>query len=430
MTSADPDRRDASPASPSPEPGETEPNEVPEDVGSDRATPLAAAQEPVVAERTDGRPVAILKAAMGEGGILEVDIDDSDADVRRRGWTFFVLTILLLATLAGAILSLNVVVNPRSRFDSDHYPPLIPDYGASKMEAYNAMDPAPQIVVFGSSRSLKIAPTYLEERTGKTAFNFAIPGSSLEDALTLYRYMRDQGKAPEEVYFGFEEVQLSPEIVPKLPRSRAWQEITGESGLWADAKVLYETINPGYVQDVGRVLYYAHVVGEFPEQRLIVDELGEGHYIAFENQIENGTFDLTAERERHWINEARPTYVQALRVEQERDGALDAGKIAVLDTLIGEAAREGTQLTLFMTPLQPDALGQLRGLPGFDRVHDQAIEVLVDRCGAIEVFDFTEIESFGGDGSSFYDNFHYRADNARLLVDAMLAGQAARCQPD
>ncbi len=401
---------------------------VPEDVGTDRATPLAAAQEPVAAGRDDGGPRPILKAAMGEGGILTVDIDDSDRDVRRRGWTFFVVTLLLMATLAGAILTLNVVVNPRSRFDSDHYPALIPDFAATKLEAYDALDEAPDIVVFGSSRSLKVSPAYLEQKTGLSAFNFAIPGSSIEDALSLYQYMADTGRAPEQVYFGFEEVQLSPEIVPKLPRSRAWQGITGETGLWADTKVLYETVNPGYVQDVGRVLYYAHIAGGFPQQRLIVDETGEGHYVAFEQQIENGTFSLAAERERHWINEARPTYVQALRVEQERSQALDPAKVRVLDSLIAATQRHGSSLTLFMTPLQPDGLQQIRGLPGFDRVHQDARDILLARCDQIDVFDFTEIASFGGDGSDFYDNFHYRAPNASLLVDTLLDTQNSRCQ--
>ncbi|MGB0652319.1 MAG: hypothetical protein ACPGQL_03880 [Thermoplasmatota archaeon] len=383
-------------------------------------TPPAAPTQPTGSDE-------LLSAGKEADGVLTVQINDDHPTALERGRVFVVLTMLLAAGLLGAVLGLNVLVNPRSRFDTDVYEPLIPDYAHEKLEAYHDLPAKPAVVVMGSSRALKIDPDALGNATGRVAYNFALPGASLEDHLTLYRYMAERRWAPEQLFIGLEEVQLAGGIEPKLERSRAWPELGGQTGLWGDAKVLYETLTPGHVKDVGRSLYFAHVKGGLPEPRLALAADGEGIYPVFERHIAAGTFDQEAELERHWRNEALATYQAVL--------GLDQSKLAVLDTLLAEARGHDTRVTLFFTPFHPDAWERLLELPDFEQVHDAAKATVAERCAdAIRVFDFTHVDDWGGDPASFYDNFHYRADNAALLVAEMTARDPAErpnalCQP-
>src|SRR6185295_7296351 len=106
--------------------------------------------------------------------------------------------LVLLAVLTG----LNVLVDPLDVHGTRLLEPIVLGTRQTKLQLYRARQPRPEIVILGSSRAFRVDPAYVEERTGRSAFNAAVHAGSPRDFLAFAHCMAGEGSFPRTVVVG------------------------------------------------------------------------------------------------------------------------------------------------------------------------------------------------------------------------------------
>ncbi len=324
----------------------------------------------------------------------------------------FLRVLAIVFVLEGALLvSLNVVVNPRSEFPFDTFRPLIPNTHQIKIDLYEEYldtDGPPEAVVLGTSRARRLDPASLEAQYGPT-FNFAIEAAEIEDELAIWRWLVAQGDAPDRVLLLLDLDQLRGGQAISLrlatnPDLKPYTDV--KAGLLDYAQwAAFYAAKPDYVADTFTVLWYT--VAGYPASRVAYE--ADGGLAAKEPDTDR------------FINTTRGQ--QALRpfLEQYwRDylgyEAPAAHKSRLFHQLLEEIRQEGASIDVILAPIQPDYLDTLRRRTPFDTMHDTTIRGLLQLCGDIRVFDFTYPDILGVDANQFVDGVHYQGDNVGLIL--------------
>src|SRR5262249_5990143 len=115
------------------------------------------------------------------------------AAARRLLAQVFVATALLLSLVAG----LHYLVHPLGIYATPLFEQIVLHARSDKMRLDRSADPSPEIVVLGSSSSFSMPPAYIQERTGRPAFNASMHGGVPEDYLAFLRYLVSLDKVPK-----------------------------------------------------------------------------------------------------------------------------------------------------------------------------------------------------------------------------------------
>lgn len=316
----------------------------------------------------------------------------------------FVAAALVAALLCSAgVLAVNYAVDPRNAFPPDHYRPLWKDTYDDRLRQWERMDPAPGVVVFGSSTSLRLDAGDLENLTGLRSFNFAAPGSGPEDYLPVFDYMVRTGRAPREVVVGLDDFLILDVYWNRaiLPSSNAYARVADEPVPFSYiAGELGASFNPGYTLDSLRVLWYTHVAG-YPQARAtgvqpdraegLAELLGPGVRGIFEGQYAPET-------------------------------KFSPAKEAALRDLVSHAAAANVTLRLLLPPVHPDVLALFEDSPDYARIHGRAVAFAQEACtSGAHAHDLVRLESFGGDPAAFENAWHYSRENGRRMLEKAYA---------
>lgn len=335
------------------------------------------------------------------------------------GSRFVVAFILLLGLQAGALISLNVAVNPRGEFGTHGPQPLVVDDVSARARSLAALDGPPDRLVLGTSRSVSLGSDELAPMGPGTTFNFAVSASHVHDALVIYRSLRGQGVTPDTVVYGVELDQFRPNRTTHSMVERAEAldlDGTGAS-LVAQAEAWLGSLDEGYVWDSLRSLWY--VTTGYPDAQHVYEPDGSRMEAWIKAGLEQGEVDASA----HFAER-----VDRNRQKLENTGPPAPDALAALDTLIAEARADGVTVELFLTPVHPDVLDGLAGTP-YPASHAAFEAALIDRCApGVRVHDLHEIQRFGGDPDGFRDAWHYFGENGRKIGHAIAGGDQDLCQ--
>jgi hypothetical protein len=314
----------------------------------------------------------------------------------------YVAAILATAVLCSAgVLAVNYSVDPRNAFPPDTYKPLWKDTYDDRLRQWERSEPAPEVVVFGSSTSVRLDAAHIANVTGLKAFNFAAPGSGPEDYRPVFDYMVRTGRAPKEIIVGVDDFLLLDVYWNRaiLPSSNAHARVVGEPvPLSYTVEELWASFNPGYTLDSARVLWYTHVTG-YPEARAagvepdqaagIGELLGPGVRAIFESQ-----------------------YKPEVGFSDE--------KTAALQDLVDHARAANVTVRLFLPPIHPEVLALLEDGEDYARIHGRAASFIRDNCrDGVHGHDLVHLETFGGDPAEFDNAWHYLRPNGRFMLEAM-----------
>jgi hypothetical protein len=320
--------------------------------------------------------------------------------------------LLVRVGLAGALLlvlvaGLNYVVNPLGIYPPRFFEPIVLHSRAEKMRLFRAAEPPPEIVVLGSSSSFTMSPAYIRERTGRPAFNASLHGGVPEDYLAFLRYMASLGKVPKLLI-----VPMSVELVrPNLPTGFEPNNPLKpylEREPYAPAEDLRWLLTLEQTRASLRLLA-ANARGQ-PAPLYRFDADGWGHFRESSAPLEKIVDAYMATRE----------WGPGLYAFQD----LDAAQMSYFHRFLSLAQRLGVKVIVYVPPLHPRAMAfyeRETNLPALrtrllDRLHGWQAEGLVT-----SVYDFTRVESFGGNASEFHDLAHPTAAASRRMLDRILA---------
>jgi hypothetical protein len=256
--------------------------------------------------------------------------------------------------------------------------------------------PAPQLVVYGSSRAAKLEPSYLGSLLGESAFNASVSSGTPEDVWAFAHLAHAQaGAAPVRALWLLDLESLRPHPfdasllqVPVLARSFSSTDgVIGpapETAHGPAPRTCSFTTSPStrYAPDGFRARDF-HDVAAANGTTLAQ---GLQHEIADYRRIYRTGYPQVAPEEVTWVE-------RTIR-------ALDAW---------------GVRPVIVLTPVAP-AFRRAVGPDGWNRRHADVLRVLRSLAGRFTLLDASSIAAFGGHAGDFYDGVHMRVANTRRLA--------------
>lgn len=105
--------------------------------------------------------------AIGGESVSSQGFSDRAMSTKKFSW----VVIGLSANLCLLIAITNYVVNPYSQYSTKVIAPLVQTSRATKVALMQRHDHAPEGLILGSSRVLKVEPAYLRQKLGLEFFN-------------------------------------------------------------------------------------------------------------------------------------------------------------------------------------------------------------------------------------------------------------------
>jgi hypothetical protein len=335
----------------------------------------------------------------------------------------FLITVLMLAMIYGGLAYL---INPRGDFPTNLFPNLIADVRTEKRHLFQAFGRRHRIegLILGSSRSMKLNPELFRRATGQAYFNFAISSSHAEEMLMDYDWVRKQNAHPKTVVIGIDLDIVHGDNANSLKnaalvRIRYGMATSRERSLLSrlaeQVNTLQNLYRLSYVKDMIRSIEIKAAPARFSTRVQSFDEDGYEHYVQFEAQRRAGTFNLD-ER----IND----YLEVMTADYQMTG-LSERRRGDLERLIAEIQRDGGEVILWITPCHPRAVAAVSGkTPFLKRMQELKAYVheLKRRCGA-DVYDYSDLASFGGTTTGWYDAMHIDETNADRIANLIIANR-------
>ena len=333
----------------------------------------------------------------------------------------YVLVLLLTAVLlVGAVAGFNAYVDPYGTVGTGALPPVTWTDRSLKVNLIEHLPNAPGVVVLGSSRAMKVQPSFITRRTGLPAFNAAVSSGKPVDAWTFVNFIHARFPAPHSRYLWLLDIEAfrqwpvdpgllnTPQLAAflsvgttitsrlgQLPLLFSWQtfwkslQSVGHSARQPAAALRTSIGGTQFAADGFRVLDY--------HDRNLANGLG-----------------LT--------KELPATIRQGVATYRGGYSRLDPTAEGYFQRTLSFMNRLGATPVIVLTPMQPEMLARVAPL-GYDaRYHDvltylRSLQVRY----RFKLLDFTHLVSFGGRAADFYDGYHMTVANTQRLVNAVLS---------
>ncbi len=305
-----------------------------------------------------------------------------------------------------AIIGLNLIVNPLGVYGSRRFEPIVLRTRAPKLYLFEHMDPAPDIVILGSSRSFEVEPRYVTAQTSRRAFNAAVGGAGVRDYVEFARCAAARGRFPSLLIVAlgveqalsasrtFERNDLMAECLRArrtlTDRVEAYRGLFTLGETWASLRVLgleatgrpapaYSFGSDGMIRDVAR----PPITREQAVSNSLANAWGPGNF--------------ASER-------LSPESVDQIR------------------QLLDLCRDHGAKVIVYLPPYHPRAVALYLQESHFGPARSQLLEQLASwaRHYPLRFYDFTEVSRFGGHEEMFDDASHPTEEADRLMLEIML----------
>lgn len=326
----------------------------------------------------------------------------------------------LLPLLVIAVL--NFIVDPFDIYGVDLTEPLEHNSYELKLKLFRELPNPPEILVLGSSRLDTFDPELIQEITGKSCFNFALaavePGSmfaALKIVVEEYEVELDTVIIGIDPGIFNENFRLNTmvQMVPAFSKYMKDHPYLDAIGL--KATFLFR---PEQLRSSLKVLRREAGFVDMPLFREFRED-GLVSYPIWDKAKANGTLDLDT-----FLDWQIPTWVVKYGI-QNFDGPSEQRLDYWYETL-ETCSSHGINVITFMAPNHPRLAEKITEI-GADVVYDEIKAIIaqsVTRHDGI-FFDFSDIESFGGDPDLFYDGVHMQKENMELMTRALLASETS-----
>lgn len=361
----------------------------------ERAPPVSAAQRSIEHAAPGAHDAPLIEAAFGES--------------HRQ----FVAAILggALAIMA-AVAAFGAFLDPYGGVGTGVFPTVVPRDATVKADLMLGLKQAPGIVVLGSSRSLKVDPRYLQEKTGRTAFNAGVRAGTPIEAYALWRLLDDRfPDADTRVLWMLDVEAFRSNYIDAalLNDSRIAKYFSAAEQIRARGHALWPLLSWNGADDAFKVAK-AELAGTAPS----ADDQRDAahHYFRLD-----GYKRLGEARDGHMV---RNKYIGFYA----GDGfpGLAATPAAYLEETLRLMNSKGVDPVIVITPLSPQVQTLLRPLGWADRRRDvvQLLHRLQQRY-RFQLADMSSVGTWGGNPQGFADGVHLKPANMRRLTDAVLS---------
>ncbi len=332
----------------------------------------------------------------------------------------FVVTLLAtaLGTVA-AVFFVNVLVDPYGTVGTNLLASGVPQDPSTKATLIKQLASPPELVVLGSSRSLKVRPAYLHRLTGEPVFNAGLRDATPVEEYALIHFIHDRFPDAHIHWLWLLDVE-------------AFRSDTVSPALLDSADLA------PYVSSEDRLTARLRGIVDLLSWRALQDSLAAVRADRRSGPSLTGP-EMTARRIRHLIARSegfapdgyyRPVdydWAKSTRKYEAMygDGSLYTHLAGVPKSYLGRSLRDldrwGDAPVIVLTPMHPKLEREL-GPVGWSGRHRELVAYLrrLRSEDAFRFLDFTSIRSFGGSVHGFYDPVHMREGNLHRMLRAVL----------
>ncbi len=327
--------------------------------------------------------------------------------------------VIVFALFIGAGLTtcalFNFIVNPYAQYPSTLVLPLVHTSRSTKVSKLDQHDTAPEGLLLGSSRVMKLQPEYLASELGcKDFYNAGVFFGKQEDNLAMLRFYRERfGTSPKILVMGVDvhgfndgiktdarllnNPQMARQIQDIIPLKDRFQGVKGLVA-WNQTKASIKSV----VQAIR------------PKDEATANEVfnpdGWVIYPQKEQEIADGVYDLAPN-----LSYSKKEYKFLMSGYE----TLSQRRIEIFLSLIDECQQSGTKVFVFLTPLHPELADYLAESTVYPDRRADVIDLLESESAAhnFAFCDLSTIETFGGSATNFIDGIHPLQGNTRLMID-------------
>lgn len=362
------------------------------------------------------------------------------AELERRERTFVRWLLGTIAVLVVLLLAGLWWLDPVSATGRQTRFSVVENGGVrqAKLDLMEELPAAPEILVLGSSRSMKLDPEVIEAVTGKTAFNGGVSGGTSKDVYLYARYADqlwandgDETEFPHLVIGVMNDVlrndgtaAFDPRLrrfLPAAQRTPAFRETVKALLQWKTLQAARRSVPTVVRRDGVDTLLDPEGKSGAVTADLATEGAQRGN--KKENFSARGMQEFPPVRNEKAPIAARveaqmTEYVaRSYTADAEYTGA-DAVGVEMLRRTIRLANDNGDVPTLWKTPFQPSAIDFLPdSYEARNERFDEVIEELQDDEDLeFNYVDFDDIAEFGGVASDFYDGIHMTEANTERII--------------
>lgn len=307
---------------------------------------------------------------------------------------------------AGSILTciilLNLAVNPKGLYPARLVPQLIVNDMKDKKHLFDAAEPRPKALVFGSSRSMMFRPALIKQLTGLDAFNAGISSGAPEDIVFMLRYSI-HNLQPRLVIIGLDVEMFHNGDVVEQTWQRDGNRIAQLLGMEQTALSV----------QLLRLLWSGHQ----PVPARHLDDDGYLHYDNYEAEMRTGHYDL------------RPKIAQTISeytLRWKGYTQVSEPRLKYLEEALRLCKERGIDVRVVLTPYHPEVYASLPHRQFQERRQELRARLMtLCRQYAARCYDYTLVGAFHGENDEFYDGVHMTPKNTDALVTAMLTSKGS-----
>jgi hypothetical protein len=256
--------------------------------------------------------------------------------------------------------------------------------------------PAPQLVVYGSSRAAKLEPAYLGSLLGETVFNASVSSGTPQDVWAFAHLAHDQaGQAPVRALWLLDLESLRPHPF--------------------DASLLQTPVLARSFTTAGGVVRPAPETPHAPAPKTCSFTTNPLTRYAADGFRARDFHDAAAAHGMTLARGLRLAIASYRRIYRTGYPRVAPQEVAWVARTIGALNAWGIRPVIVLTPVQPAFLRAL-GPAGWNRRHADVLRMLRSLGGRFTLLDASSIAAFGGSSTGFYDGVHMRVANTRLLA--------------
>jgi lysophospholipase L1-like esterase len=328
----------------------------------------------------------------------------------------------LVATLAGAAALVllvglaNTLVDPYGVAGTHLFPIKTMSDREIKADLVARLDKAPQIVILGSSRAMKLDPRFVQEHLGRRAFNASVSGAKTPDAWAFVNLIHDRfPKAhPDFIWLldvnDFASARISPGLRSSPWLRRYFSADVRYRSLLEDSQLQFSWNTLRTSIETARNTASERTIVARARRRWAADGwLKDGPV-----QIQNAKHPKLPYVENHIRIYLRRYYGTRYR-------GLDPEAKRYFARTLALFASWGGRGLIVLPPTEPRMLAALRSHGWEDRQRELiAYLTTLERRYAFTLVDMSTVDRYGGSGVDFSDGVHLRTAGMERMMNKVL----------
>lgn len=320
---------------------------------------------------------------------------------------FIVLSTSLL--LLGFVMTLNYFVNPLGKYASRELPTLVWTGREDKANLLEQYQNNPEVLILGSSRTMKLDPAYIEEKTNLDTFNAGVNSARTEDYYVMLKYaVEELNVKPKYVILGIDVEGFHNNAPPddRLVYNQKFAKYLYEDDKESTFSMLKSLITYDQTAASARSLMFA--MTEYPTKETAYDKNGFLHYVKKEEEIKKGEFQADID-----------SYVIKYKNRFNNFTEIDKGRKNYFDHFLAFAEENEIEVIGFITTLHNDVLEELQKTRNYDERKKELLaflDLMKDKHSNFSYNDFDTVDKYNGSLAAFYDGAHIREENANKLA--------------